>query len=65
MFVLLSFSHALELELTDILGWEFDHTGKLRFREHRIAGLENLAQGFVDLLQGKNEGKSVVVVAED
>lgn len=39
--------------------------GQLKFREHKTKGLENLPQAFVDLLHGKNEGKAVVVVAED
>lgn len=38
---------------------------KLKFREDKTIGLENLAQALVDVLKGDNQGKGVVVVAED
>lgn len=38
-------------------------SGEYKFREHIINGLEGIPQGFVDMLDGKNEGKVVVRVA--
>ncbi|GJJ10829.1 hypothetical protein Clacol_005057 [Clathrus columnatus] len=39
--------------------------GKIKTKEDLVYGLDNAAQAFVDLLQGKNLGKTVVVVSED
>ena len=38
--------------------------GKVRSREHRIAGLENAAAGLMGMLKGENFGKAVVDVGE-
>jgi len=38
---------------------------KLKWKEHRTSGLENLPEGLVSLLRGQNDGKAVIVVAED
>ena len=37
----------------------------LKWKEHRTYGLENLPEGLVGLLKGQNDGKAVIVVAED
>jgi hypothetical protein len=36
-----------------------------RCQEHRYAGLDQATHALVDVLTGKNEGKAVVVVAEE
>jgi hypothetical protein len=36
-----------------------------RCQEHRYAGLDRATHALVDVLTGKNEGKAVVVVAEE
>lgn len=38
---------------------------KIKYREQKTQGLENLAEGFVQMLKGENQGKAVIVVAED
>ncbi|MDH2436306.1 NADP-dependent oxidoreductase [Pokkaliibacter sp. MBI-7] len=39
--------------------------GKLKYREHRVAGLENAPDAFIGLLEGRNFGKLVVEVAAE
>ncbi|SUO97796.1 NADP-dependent oxidoreductase [Suttonella ornithocola] len=39
--------------------------GKIRYREHRIDGLDQAPQGLIDLLDGKNFGKVIVQVGEE
>jgi NADPH-dependent curcumin reductase CurA len=39
--------------------------GKLKYREHVYRGLESAGQGFYDIQSGKNNGKVVVVVADE
>lgn len=39
--------------------------GKIKFREDIVDGLENAAQAFIGLLEGKNFGKLIVRVAND
>ena len=39
------------------------HDGKINFREDMVSGLENAAQAFIGMLEGKNFGKLVVQVA--
>ena len=38
--------------------------GKIRHREHVYRGLEHTGQALVDVLTGKNNGKSVIVLAD-
>ena len=40
-------------------------SGKIKFREDIVDGLENAAQSFIGLLEGKNFGKLIVRVAQD
>lgn len=39
--------------------------GKIKYREHRVDGLENAPQAFIDLLEGRNFGKMVVQVGPE
>jgi NADPH-dependent curcumin reductase CurA len=39
--------------------------GKVKYREHRIKGLENAPAGLIGLLKGDNFGKTIVEVSED
>ena len=39
--------------------------GKLKYREHRVAGLENAPDAFIGLLEGRNFGKLVVEVSPE
>ena len=39
-------------------------SGKVKYREHRIEGLEAAPQGLIDLLEGRNFGKVVVHVGD-
>lgn len=38
---------------------------KIKYKEERINGLENLPEGLAKVLVGTNHGKAVIVVAED
>ena len=40
-------------------------TGKVKFKEHVVDGLENAPDAFIGLLEGKNFGKLVIRVAND
>lgn len=40
-------------------------SGQLKYREHITKGLENGGQALLDVQLGRNEGKSVIVVAEE
>lgn len=40
-------------------------TGKIKFREDIVDGLENAPQAFIGLLEGKNFGKLIIRVAND
>ncbi|KAI0788286.1 NAD(P)-binding protein [Fomes fomentarius] len=40
-------------------------SGEIKYKEHRVRGLENAGQAIVDVQNGKNFGKMVVVVAEE
>ncbi|MDR3431365.1 MAG: NADP-dependent oxidoreductase [Rouxiella aceris] len=44
---------------------EWFSADKIKFREHRIQGLENAPQSLIDLLEGKNFGKVVVQIGEE
>ena len=39
--------------------------GKIQQREQKTHGLENLAKGLLQVLKGENQGKGIIVVAED
>lgn len=39
--------------------------GKIKYREHRVEGLENAPQAFIDLLEGRNFGKMVIQVGPE
>lgn len=43
-------------------GWLAE--GRIRLREHRVAGLEQAPAALADLLEGRNFGKGVVEVAD-
>jgi hypothetical protein len=36
-----------------------------RYTEHITRGLENVGQAILDVQVGRNEGKSVIIVADD
>ena len=39
--------------------------GKIKYKEHCVAGLENAPATLIGLLQGKNFGKVVIEVSDD
>lgn len=39
--------------------------GKIKQREQKTHGLENLPKALVQVLKGENQGKGIIVVAED
>jgi NADPH-dependent curcumin reductase CurA len=38
--------------------------GQIKHREHMYRGLEHTGQALIDVLTGKNDGKSVIIVAD-
>ncbi len=67
-----TFHGFLTTSLMDKYGDEFFRTvpariasGEIKYKEHRVRGLENAGQAIVDVQNGKNFGKMVVVVAEE
>lgn len=39
--------------------------GEMKYREHVIKGFKGAPQGLLDVLMGRNEGKSVIEVAKE
>ena len=39
--------------------------GEIKYKEHAVRGLENAGQAILDVQQGKNFGKSVIIVADE
>ena len=39
--------------------------GEIKYKEHRVDGLEHAGQAILDVQSGKNTGKMVVVVADE
>ncbi|WP_288902059.1 NADP-dependent oxidoreductase [uncultured Sneathiella sp.] len=56
------FNH-LPAFLKDVSGWI--KSGKLKYREDIVEGIENAPEAFMGLLKGKNFGKLLVRVADD
>ena len=56
------YGHRLGEFLRDMSQWLTQ--GLIKYREDRVQGLENAANAFIGLLQGKNFGKLIVQVAE-
>ena len=40
-------------------------SGEIKYKEHRVKGLENAGQAILNVQSGKNTGKMVVVVADE
>jgi NADPH-dependent curcumin reductase CurA len=62
-FIVTDFSSDYKSFITDMSEWVAD--GKVKYREHRIKGLENAPAGLIGLLKGDNFGKTIVEVSED
>lgn len=62
-FIVRDFANQQADFLHDMGQWVRD--GRIRYREHRIAGLENAPRGLIGLLKGENFGKVVVEVSDD
>src|SRR5690606_2362071 len=63
MIILDHYADRFEAFRRDMAGWLAD--GRIAAREHRVDGLENAPQAFIDVLEGRNVGKVVVRVAAD
>jgi NADPH-dependent curcumin reductase len=61
-FIVWDFAAKLADFLRDVGGWV--RTGRLKYREDIVDGLENAPASFLGMLQGKNFGKMLVRVAE-
>jgi hypothetical protein len=62
-FIVLDFDDQLPDFLRDVGGWL--KSGKLKYREDVVTGLEKAPDAFIGLLEGRNFGKLLVKVAED
>lgn len=62
-FIVSDFAALHERFLHEVSVWM--HEGRLKHKEHVIAGLENAPAGLIGLLRGENFGKVVVRVAAD
>ncbi len=40
-------------------------SGEIKYKEHRVYGIEKGGEALLEVLQGKNFGKAVVIVAEE
>ncbi len=40
-------------------------SGEIKYKEHRVLGLEKAGHALLDVLRGDNFGKSVIVVADE
>ena len=49
--------------LRDVGQWIAD--GRIKYREHRVAGLENAPKTLIGLLKGENFGKVIIEVSDD
>lgn len=62
-FIVWDFNDQEQAFLDEVSGWL--KAGKIKYREDRVAGLENAPEAFIGLLNGKNFGKMIVQVGED
>ena len=62
-FIVWDFADQEQAFLDEVSGWLKD--GKIRFKEDRVAGLENAPEAFMGLLKGKNFGKMIIQVGDD
>ncbi len=62
-FLVTDYQHQFNDFLSDVSGWL--KSGKLKYKEDVVVGLENAPQAFIGLLQGKNFGKLVVRISDD
>ena len=58
------FASYITVALPEFHNW-FSFQGKIKVRETRIHGLENMPKAFIDLFEGKNIGKVVVKAHDD
>jgi NADPH-dependent curcumin reductase CurA len=62
-FIVRDFADQQEDFLRDMSAWVRD--GRVKYREHRVKGLENAPETLIGLLKGANFGKVVVEVSEE
>ena len=62
-FIVTDFGKDFKDFITDMTEWVAN--GKVKFKEHRIKGLENAPKGLLGLLKGDNFGKTIVEVSDD
>ncbi len=62
-FIVTDFGKDFKSFITDMTQWVAE--GKVKFKEHRIKGIENAPKGLLGLLKGDNFGKTIVEVSDD
>ncbi|MBE89551.1 MAG: NADP-dependent oxidoreductase [Rhodospirillaceae bacterium] len=62
-FIVTDFGKDFKSFISDMTQWVAD--GKVKFKEHRIKGIENAPKGLLGLLKGDNFGKTIVEVSDD
>ena len=59
-FIVSNYHEKFRDAITQLAGWLQE--GKLTYKETVVEGFDNIPQAFIDLFDGKNEGKMVVKV---
>ena len=62
-FIVTDFGKDFKSFISDMTQWVAE--GKVKFKEHRIKGIENAPKGLLGLLKGDNFGKTIVEVSDD
>lgn len=60
-FIISDYAHRAPAFIGDMAGWLA--SGKIKYREHKVDGLENAPEAFLGLFEGANFGKLVVKVS--
>ena len=62
-FIVTDYNHDFKEFISEMTNWVLSK--KVRFKEHRIKGLERAPEGLISLLSGNTFGKAIVEVSED
>jgi len=62
-FLVSDYQHLLHDFVNDVSGWII--SGKIKYKEDIVIGLENAPRAFIGLLRGENFGKLIIKVSDD
>ena len=49
--------------LREVSGWIAE--GRIKYREHRVKGLENAPEMLIGMLKGENFGKTIIQISDE